>query len=244
MKKLVLILSMVTAFTIVNGQGRKVDLAVSSIGSPERIAQGMPIAFAFTVKNGGSDKLKAGDSIFYQLVINKQIAIPSGSFFAYVLTAGVDSGATANISGNINVNLNIPSSFTSTFCVGAFAINRSDDSIKFEEASTTADNFTCRDTRFGDWDAGVSDISNLTALTVYPNPANSQFYISYTTEKAADVTIRLMDLTGRDVMPAAKQRQQAGANVETINTSNLAAGVYIYQVNLDGRSQTGKITVE
>lgn len=79
---------------------------------------------------------------------------------------------------------------------------------------------------------------------MYPNPANSQFYISYTTEKAADVTIRLMDLTGRDVMPTAKQRQQAGANVETINTSNLAAGVYIYQVNIDGRAQTGKITVE
>ncbi len=246
MKKLVLILSLVTAFTFVKGQGRSVDLAVTSIARPDRIPDGGPIDLSFTVKNGGTDMLKTGDSIFYQIVIpNYSLTLPGGgAFLLSILAKDIPSGdsVTINLKANLNVNWN-PSS-KNNFCIGALAMNRGTDSIKLETSATLGNNSLCRLTQFGAWDAGVQSIGDLASFNVFPNPAHGFFNISYTTENTGDVTIRLMDLTGRDVMPAIKQKQQAGINVEQINTENLAAGVYIYQVNIDGRCQSGKITVE
>ncbi len=246
MKKLVLILTMVTAFTFVNGQGRTVDLAVTSIAKPDRIPNGGPIDLSFTVKNEGTDMLKIGDSIFYQIVVpNYSLVLPGGgAYLLSILTKDIPSGDSVTIILKANLNVNWNPSSKNNFCIGALAMNRATDSIKLETSATLGNNSLCRLTQFGDWNTGIDASSISQGINVYPNPAHGQFNISYTTEKSSDVTIRLMDITGREVMPVVKQRQQAGANVEQINTENLAPGVYIYQLNIDGNSQTGKITVE
>ncbi|MDZ4757441.1 MAG: T9SS type A sorting domain-containing protein [Bacteroidota bacterium] len=241
MKKLVLILSMVTAFTFVNGQGRTVDLAVTNFTKPERIPNGGPIDYSFSVKNGGTDVMKVGDTVLFRFILNNQNAI---GFFYNAIAKDIPVGDSLTISGKININIAITGGFKGSFCVDAFAWNPSADSIKLETVATMSDNRFCNSIQFGDWDAGVSSIASISALNVFPNPAKDQFYISYTTEKSSDVAIRLMDIAGREVAVPVKERQQAGTHIEQINTSNLAAGVYFYQIYMDGQTQTGKITIE
>lgn len=245
MKKLVLLFALATAFTFANGQGRSVDLSVSSISKPDRIPSGGPIDFNFTVKNGGTDALKAGDSIFYQIImLGGQLVLPNGSFFATTLAKDVNSGDSTSTGAKININVNFNNSGYGSFCIFAIGVNRSTDSLKIETSGTIQDNLLCRQTRYGDWDADINKINVLTGVNVYPNPAHGLLNLTYTTERASDVTIRLTDLTGREVISGVKQRQQSGINIEQINTENLPAGVYIYQVNIDGKVQSGKVTIE
>ncbi|MCB9357507.1 MAG: T9SS type A sorting domain-containing protein [Calditrichaeota bacterium] len=64
------------------------------------------------------------------------------------------------------------------------------------------------------------------ALSVYPNPGNAEFRLSYSLTHASDIQLALFDVTGRNVATVTRGRQDAGTHTLSWNASEQASGVY------------------
>jgi len=64
----------------------------------------------------------------------------------------------------------------------------------------------------------------------YPNPFNPTTTIKYDLPFASDVSLVVYDILGRKVKELANAKQQAGRYEIKFNSSNLASGVYVYQL--------------
>jgi len=74
-------------------------------------------------------------------------------------------------------------------------------------------------------------------VTFYPNPAQEDIYIENLTEAAE---IEVYTISGKKLL-----QQQVNSSAESINISNLSAGIYLYVFKRDGKSlKTGKLVKE
>jgi tetratricopeptide (TPR) repeat protein len=64
----------------------------------------------------------------------------------------------------------------------------------------------------------------------YPNPFNPSTTISYDLPEASQVTIKIYDYIGREVMALLDGYKSAGRYQSTIDASNLGSGVYFYKL--------------
>lgn len=67
----------------------------------------------------------------------------------------------------------------------------------------------------------------------YPNPFNPTTTIKYDLPNTSDVSLIIYDILGRKVKELVNTKQQAGRYEIQFNASNLASGVYIYQLIAD-----------
>jgi len=70
----------------------------------------------------------------------------------------------------------------------------------------------------------------------YPNPFNPATTIKYDLPNASEVSLIIYDILGRKVKELVNTKQQAGRYEIQFNASNLASGVYIYQLMTDNPS--------
>jgi hypothetical protein len=68
----------------------------------------------------------------------------------------------------------------------------------------------------------------------YPNPFNPTTKISFDIPKQDFVTLKVFDITGREVQTLINSQLNAGSYVIDFNGSNLASGVYFYRLQTDG----------
>jgi hypothetical protein len=64
----------------------------------------------------------------------------------------------------------------------------------------------------------------------YPNPFNPTTNIKYSITKAAQVTLKIFDVLGREVETLVNAKQAANSYEVNFNASKLASGVYIYRL--------------
>lgn len=64
-----------------------------------------------------------------------------------------------------------------------------------------------------------------------PNPAKASVSIDYTLERAATVTFRMLDIKGQVVMEQRPGMLAAGQHKETLKTSGLQEGTYIFEIS-------------
>jgi len=75
----------------------------------------------------------------------------------------------------------------------------------------------------------------------YPNPFNPSTKIAYDLSKGANVSLKVFDITGKEVETLYNGYQQAGKYEATFNASKLASGVYFYTLTADNFSATEKM---
>ncbi|MEO8232381.1 MAG: T9SS type A sorting domain-containing protein, partial [Ignavibacteriota bacterium] len=75
----------------------------------------------------------------------------------------------------------------------------------------------------------------------YPNPFNPTTTISYSIPSDNFVTIKLYDVLGNEVITLVNEQKQAGRYEMLFNASNIATGVYYYQINSGTFAQTRKL---
>ncbi len=90
---------------------------------------------------------------------------------------------------------------------------------------------------------GVEEITSTSSFGVYPNPANSITNVNYTLASEAVVTIEVINMLGERVVSMNKGTQQAGTYNNQIDFSNLNAGIYMVNFNVDGVVSTTRLTV-
>ena len=77
----------------------------------------------------------------------------------------------------------------------------------------------------------------------YPNPFNSTTKFQYQVQKTGDVSLRILDLTGREISVINEGVKSAGNHSVDINAGDLKRGTYFVQMTSNGRKSTRKMVV-
>ena len=80
---------------------------------------------------------------------------------------------------------------------------------------------------------GISEDLTVSQLISYPNPATDQIKIKFDLNTDKNVTIRLIDITGKTLENRYLGNLANGTYRETFNTSNYSSGVYFIEFSLD-----------
>ena len=93
-----------------------------------------------------------------------------------------------------------------------------------------------------DWKTGTSTLAD-GSLRVGPNPVRDRATIAFSIEEAADVTVVLYDLLGREVARVVDERLQPGTHQAALDASALVPGTYVYRMTVGAQSESGRLTV-
>tara|TARA_R110000868_G_scaffold410693_4_gene699800 strand:+ start:30270 stop:31658 length:1389 start_codon:yes stop_codon:yes gene_type:complete len=77
----------------------------------------------------------------------------------------------------------------------------------------------------------------------YPNPFNPTTNIQYSINESGAVSLKVYDLTGREVASLVDSRMSAGQHTVTFDASNLSSGVYFYILQSNGVRLSNKLTL-
>lgn len=143
------------------------------------------------------------------------------------------AGSPALTGGNFTYpNLSDPF-FTSTTYVGAFA---------------QGSNWTATWAQFSPetYTIGIKQIASevpqaFTLKQNYPNPFNPSTKINFSLPKAGIVTLKVYDITGKEVANLVNQNLSVGTYEYDFNASNLTSGIYFYTLKTGNFTETKKM---
>lgn len=92
---------------------------------------------------------------------------------------------------------------------------------------------------------GVSEntSSNFRVSQNMPNPASNNTTIKYELKESANITLRVFDIAGKEVMHVNEGAKSAGTYTIELNTANLQNGVYFYTFEAGAEKVTRKMTI-
>jgi len=92
---------------------------------------------------------------------------------------------------------------------------------------------------------GISNSLNTNSLSQnYPNPFSTQTSITYNLARDENVTIEIMDLTGRTIAVLQEGFRSAGTHTTILSKDRLDAGLYFYTLTVGRTSLTKKMTIK
>ncbi len=84
---------------------------------------------------------------------------------------------------------------------------------------------------------------NGSGLQVYPNPAVSNVTIKYELESDADVTLKLYNMLGKELMSVSRRDIDAGSHSIVLNAGELPPGMYVGKLTTsEGKAYSFKLT--
>ncbi len=89
--------------------------------------------------------------------------------------------------------------------------------------------------------ADLKDAAN--GISIYPNPSNGLVTFKYAVKDAGDLSLQVLDLSGRVVRQISDEHVGAGEFVKTWSSADIAAGSYLIKMNLEGVVSTQRFTV-
>jgi len=119
------------------------------------------------------------------------------------------------------------------------------DSANFVNNAAGADIYVGSTTIAPSVGSGVNNISDkISALQIFPNPVNAAFNLSFNVKKAAEVSAMVYSLEGKLCKELFNEKLGSGSFNRSYDISTLPAGIYLVKLNIDGVSETRKITKE
>lgn len=93
---------------------------------------------------------------------------------------------------------------------------------------------------------GVNDVQGggTNNVKIFPNPAKGEANISFENNSPADVTLAILDLTGRKVASVNKGIMGTGNHTLQFSTAHLAPGIYVYELTVGNDMTAARFTVQ
>mgnify|MGYP001571396951 FL=1 len=141
----------------------------------------------------------------------------------------------ANATSYTDQNLNAGAAYT--YRVRAFGTT-SYSNYSNETSATT------NSTAVEDREEGAPRVPMKAALHQnYPNPFNPSTIIRFELSAAAQVTLRVFDLLGKEAALLVNEKRQAGTHHVAFNAAYLPAGVYFYELTTDAERLTRQLVL-
>lgn len=77
---------------------------------------------------------------------------------------------------------------------------------------------------------GINNLEAANFARLYPNPTSNNVTVALTLKKEEKVTVSVLDMNGRVVVPAMEKTMSAGEQQINVNTADLASGAYFVQI--------------
>ena len=84
---------------------------------------------------------------------------------------------------------------------------------------------------------------NISGLSVFPNPSNEQTSLRFNLKSSDDVTIKVLNLLGEEVIKMNSEHVQSGNHSIQLNSQQLSAGIYIVQLTAGNHAESIKMIV-
>ena len=90
---------------------------------------------------------------------------------------------------------------------------------------------------------GMEEVFDKMRLEVYPNPTSGPLRVALKMPQTREVALSVTDVTGRTLLNIAEARQTQDANF-TVDASQLAEGVHLLRVAIDGQQLLRRFKVQ
>lgn len=179
--------------------------------------------------------------------------------FALGHTSGYNFGRLMNIDSLGSILNSRFYYYPENFYISQYNINNTSDSGYIVAGSLDSNNFLNNNSERGDKqiDALIfkidkngntvwirnnnSKIVENFDISIYPNPYNLSFNISFNTAKRVNVKISLFDISGRKVRDIKNSILNTGHYSLNVHTPELSSGIYFLKTEYDGSSYTRKV---
>lgn len=251
MKKFLLL----TAAALCTGlaSAQTIDWSVDQVLKPTDVKSDFTpsstVNYDVVLKNLGTDSAKAGDTVFYQLVLTTTsnqliVAAPnSTSFYFMVLKKSIKMNDTMHLTGSFNFGAYPYVSLDVKFTALSYLVNRG-RGVSLEGSSTTANNSKSANIVWYNpqgWAVSTKDAST-EINKVYPSVVKNELTLTTSLfEKEGKIAVNIFDLSGRLV---SAQEFVSGQPSYNINTTALSNGSYIVKVANGARVSSQKIIVQ
>jgi len=80
------------------------------------------------------------------------------------------------------------------------------------------------------YNIGLEELSNVSALNVFPNPAIDVVNVSFNVTDASDITVEVLDMTGKTIETVVNAANVTGMQDASVNIAGYAAGMYMINI--------------
>ncbi len=168
--------------------------------------------------------------------------------FNYVMRKMLPDASGINL-GNLTANQSSTHNESYTFTIGSVAQNNSNIWYSMDDLQVVAwiqddaDNSILQSATLAGNGVGVNEFEAVANdLRIYPNPANTVANVMIDLKQDAPVSISLINAVG-EVVSQNSFNMHAGVNTNAIDVSNLATGIYMLNIEIDGVSTTKRVAI-
>ena len=91
---------------------------------------------------------------------------------------------------------------------------------------------------------GINELTKSVNLALYPNPTTGESNLSFKLQDASSIKMNVVDIMGREVIPAVESIYSAGEQVLTVNKgASLSKGVYFVNLSVNGTKMSKKLVI-
>ena len=91
---------------------------------------------------------------------------------------------------------------------------------------------------------GLNELAKSYKLNLFPNPSTGETNLKFNLNDAATVTVNVVDMLGKDVLPATINNYNAGEQIFAINkNSSLSKGIYFVNISINGAKMSKKLVI-
>ena len=117
--------------------------------------------------------------------------------------------------------------------------------VKFKCTSAYGNNLYIDDIRvYNSTNVSIEAPELNSSVTIYPNPATNQLNLNINLENSANVTYQIVNSLGQVVLDNNLGDLNNGQHTQSVDVSDLAAGFYYVQLNIDGNIISKKLTIK
>ncbi len=165
---------------------------------------------------------------------NEQQLLSSGKYLTHTTagTAGTNNSKTWSFNWTAPIKGSGSLTFYGTFLAANGNFGTDGDSVYASTLSLSEDVST-----------GISNLKNSTNnISIFPNPINAAFSITYENEKSSPIVIELVDLSGKTIYKLVDANRKSGKNIEYLHLPNQASsGVYFIKLSNGSSSYLNKV---
>lgn len=90
---------------------------------------------------------------------------------------------------------------------------------------------------------GLNENQSINEVKLFPNPATDNTVVEFNLDNASDISVQVIDVTGKVVETISLTNASAGKNTAELNVASLATGIYSVEIKSNESSITKKLVV-